>query len=75
MADREILIRIPENKYDRLMRQIKLDRNFSECEITELEEHGDLIDRQELINNGLDKGFCDWYDEIKYADTIIGENL
>ncbi len=75
MADREILIRIPENKYDRLIRQMKLDRNFSECEITELEPHGDLIDRQTLINNGMEKGFCDWYDEIKYADVIIGGNL
>lgn len=33
--------------------------------------HGDLIDRQALIDNGIEKGFCNWYDEIKYADTII----
>lgn len=33
--------------------------------------HGDLIDRKDLISNGLRKGFCDWYDEIKMADTII----
>lgn len=33
--------------------------------------HGDLIDRKALIENGLRKGFCDWYDEIKMADTII----
>lgn len=33
--------------------------------------HGDLIDRQALIDNGIKKGFCDWYDEIKMADTII----
>ena len=71
MANREIIIRIPENKYDRLIQQMRLDRNFNECEITELGEHGDLIDRQALIDNGIKKGFCDWYDEIKYADTII----
>lgn len=35
------------------------------------ERHGDLIDRQALIDNGIKKGFCDWYDEIKMADTII----
>lgn len=35
------------------------------------ERHGDLIDRQALIANGINKGFCDWYDEIKMADTII----
>lgn len=33
--------------------------------------HRDLIDRQALIDNGIKKGFCDWYDEIKYANTII----
>ena len=33
--------------------------------------HGDLIDRKAVIENGLRKGFCDWYDEIKMADTII----
>lgn len=71
MSDREIIIRIPEDKYDRLVQQMRLDRNFNECEITELGEHGDLIDRQALINNGIEKGLCDWYDEIKYADTII----
>jgi hypothetical protein len=30
-----------------------------------------LIDRQSLINNGIEKGFCDLYDEIKNADAII----
>ena len=68
---REIIIRIPEDKYDRLMQQMRLDRNFNECEITELGEHDDLIDRQALINSGIEKGFCDWYDEIKNADAII----
>ena len=71
MADREIIIRIPEDKYDRLIQQMRLDRNFNKCEITELGEHGDLIDRQALIDNRIKKGFCDWYDEIKHADTII----
>lgn len=33
--------------------------------------HGDLIDRKDLIEDGTSKGFCDWYDEIKMADTII----
>ena len=50
MGTREIIIRIPEDKYDRLMQQMKLDRNFNECEIAELGEHGDLVDR-DAINN------------------------
>ena len=33
--------------------------------------HGDLVDRDRIISDGVNKGFCDWYDEIKYADTII----
>ena len=33
--------------------------------------HGELIDRKDLIENGISKGFCDWYDEIKMADTVI----
>lgn len=33
--------------------------------------HGDLIDRQAIIDNGIEKGFCDWYDEIKYAPSVI----
>ncbi len=33
--------------------------------------HGRLIDADAIINNGISKGFCDWYDEIKYADTIV----
>jgi hypothetical protein len=36
--------------------------------------HGDLIDRKELIQSGLNKGFCDWYDEIGQASTIIEED-
>lgn len=42
------------------------------CPLKPLPEgHGDLIDRKALIENGIRKGFCNWYDEIKMADTII----
>lgn len=27
----------------------------------------EYVDREKLINDGIAKGFCDWYDEIKYA--------
>lgn len=33
--------------------------------------HGRLIDADWVINNRLSNGFCDWYDEIKDAPTII----
>lgn len=33
--------------------------------------HGRLKDIDKIISDGRSKGFCDWYDEMKYADTII----
>ena len=33
--------------------------------------HGALKDADKIITDGISKGFCDWYDEIKYAETII----
>ena len=50
---------------DKLIRQAIIDG-------TQLpKRHGDLVDRDKIISDGVNKGFCDWYDEIKYADTII----
>jgi len=50
MADIELVIKIPEGKYDRLMKQMQLDRNFSECKITPLPKgHGRLIDADAVI--------------------------
>lgn len=33
--------------------------------------HGRLKDIDKIINDGISKGFCEWYDEMKYAPTII----
>ena len=33
--------------------------------------HGRLKDIDKIISDGTSKGFCDWYDEMKYAPTII----
>ena len=33
--------------------------------------HGKLKDTDAIIDVGFSKGFCDWYDEIKFAPTII----
>ena len=33
--------------------------------------HGRLKDVDKIISDGISKGFCDWYDEMKYAPTII----
>lgn len=46
-----VVLGIPEEKYDRLMRQMVLDRNFSECEITEIPEgHDKIIDAGFLLD-------------------------
>ena len=43
-----------------------------ECQLNPLPQgHGDLIDRQALIESATKKGSCDWYDEIKNAPTVI----
>ena len=33
--------------------------------------HGRLKDIDKIIADGTRKGFCEWYDEMKYAPTII----
>lgn len=35
----------------------------------------ELIDRKALIDNGLSKGFCEWYDEIKQAEVITEQDI
>lgn len=66
----KIVIDIPNTDYQVTLTKIMLACHG--CKITELPKgHGDLIDRKDLIENGINKGFCDWYDEIKMADTII----
>ncbi len=78
MAYKEIVIRIPEDKYDRLIQQMKLDRNFNECEITELEEHGRLGDLDALeeemiggINAGLMIGGYEDYSHINDTEDCL----
>lgn len=72
MAEREIVIRIPEDKYDRLMQQMRLDRNFNECEITELEEHGrlgDLDALEEEMIGGINAGLMiDGYENYSHIN-------
>lgn len=77
----KLIIEIPEKVYKRIQALARSD--YFEHDIcgnsmlriangTPLPKgHGDLIDRKDLIENGISKGFCDWYDEIKMADTII----
>ncbi len=33
--------------------------------------HGVLKDVDKIISDGRSKGFCDWYDEMQYAETVV----
>ena len=68
----KIIIDIPEEDYAQLDKwSVYYFREIISKGTVLPKGHGDLIDRKALINNGIQKGFCDWYDEIKYAPTII----
>ena len=66
MSDVDLIIKIPEEKAERLLAQMRLDRNFGECKITQLPKGcGDLIDSaleqakaeiaEDRLNDVLDK--------------------
>lgn len=77
MADIELVIKIPEG----------LKKDFESEQWTALscmemkdalekatplpKGHGRLKDIDKIISDGTSKGFCNWYDEMKYAPTII----
>ena len=76
MADIELVIKISEEEYafckkqwdteclDTLMIAVKYGTPLPKG-------HGRLKDTDKIISDGISKGLCDWYDEMKYADTII----
>lgn len=75
----QIIIDIPNEEVPNKQEIIDISLHFIAGEVCECsypyivlpKGHGDLVDRNELIENGINKGFCDWYDEIKNADAII----
>lgn len=74
----QIVIDINENLYTRLFDNGGVDAlgMLTACAairkgIVLPKGHGKLKDVDKIISDGISKGFCDWYDEIKMADTII----
>lgn len=83
---KEIVIRIPEKMYSNFIKrkayyevvheQSSIDPSI-ELTLAVIngkvlpKGHGELKDTNKIINDGISKGFCDWYDEIKYAEVLI----
>lgn len=81
MADIELVIKIPEEQYNTIKSDYLYNTFPAEMKEWGLEaikngtplpkKHGRLKDVDKIISDGESKGFCDWYDEMKYAPTII----
>lgn len=72
----ELVVKVPEKDWEFLKASngCRWSRTIIESVIngTPLPKgHGRLKDVDKIINDGISKEFCDWYDEMKYADTII----
>ncbi len=79
MADIELLIKISEEMYKTACNYPEMVlAGYPQCikNGTPLPKgHGRLKDIDKIISDGRSKGFCDWYDEMKYADTIIEADM
>lgn len=76
MSDIELVIKLSEKEYNYYRDASNFNAYSKLREIvlngTPLPEgHGRLKDIDKIIADGVSKGFCDWYDEMKYADTIV----
>ena len=70
----QLVIDIPEDAYDFIKKtgyHTQSLYNAIKKGIPLPKGHGRLKDIDKIINDGRSKGFCDWYDEMKYAETII----
>lgn len=79
MADREIIIKMSEEMYNWVNDANKFYDGYGIGDFIDLikdgaslpKGHGKLVDADKVISDGINKGFCDWYDELKNADAII----
>lgn len=76
MADIELVIKMPEDLYKATVNGLDAseiwDLRVAVANATLLPKgHGRLKDVDKIISEGINKGFCEWYDEMKYAPTII----
>lgn len=75
----QIVIDIPEEEYMLIKQKMELNVGGVTSEAEQIiangillpKGHGKLKDIDKIISDGRSKGFCEWYDEMKYAPTII----
>lgn len=70
----EIVIRLTDDDYKKVQdgrAPVTVMRNAIRNGTPLPKGHGRLKDVDKIINDGISKGFCEWYDEMKYAPTII----
>ena len=74
----QIVINIPEEEY-KIIKNYTAPMTWAERLIKNgmplPKNHGRLIDVDKVISNGISKGFCNWYDEMKYAPTIVEADI
>ncbi len=80
MADIELVIKMPEEQYNTIKSDLynTFTAEMKKWGLRAIREgtplpkgHGRLKDIDQIIRDGRSKGFCEWYDEMKYAPTII----
>ena len=74
---KQIVLEIPDDKYDGLIKQMKLDRNFSQCKITLLPEHHGLVsidDVDDMVydySNSCDTNYSQMWDDFFSKIPVI----
>lgn len=80
MTDIELVIKIPKYMFEDIQDRYKHPNKGNGISLLEdavasgivlPKGHGELKDIDQIINDGINKGFCDWYDEMEMADTIV----
>ena len=77
------MIKIPEEHYNAVKKGQNEEpyiREFADAIVNGIplpQEHGDLKDIDKIISDGINKGFCDWYDEMaeEVAERALDEFL
>jgi len=81
MTNIELIIKIPKEVYEHILKAKSVPDMLGIDIVNTINAvkngtplpkgHGALKDTDKIISDGISEGFCNWYDRMKYADTII----